>query len=240
MYALVATAAGVGVLALAQPAESKIVYTPADIKIGYGGVHEYNLDINHDGVTDFIVGNTSSCDYPGCFYNLYAVPLGRNGINATGSIHFARALHAGARIGPPRSVTNFTALMVAAFYGSQKDHFISGHWVNVRNRYLALTLNVEGEIHYGWARLSVKVSRGSMLDIAATLTGYAYETIPNKPIIAGRTKGTDDLSAQDLSPDAALTNPISKKHQPATLGALALGAPGLFVWRRKESPLESN
>src|SRR5579863_10427884 len=50
MYALAASAAGVGVLALAQPIEAKIVYTPADVKIGY---IPYNLDLNHDGVVDF-------------------------------------------------------------------------------------------------------------------------------------------------------------------------------------------
>jgi hypothetical protein len=28
----------------------------------------------------------------------------------------------------------------------------------------------------------------------ATLTGYAYETIPNKPIITGKTKGPDVIT----------------------------------------------
>lgn len=73
-YALAASAAGVGVLVLAEPAEGKIVYTPAHVKIGYNS--EYNLDINHDGITDFIFSNSYSCGYPGCFYNLAAVPLG--------------------------------------------------------------------------------------------------------------------------------------------------------------------
>ena len=45
-----------------------------------------------------------------------------------------------------------------------------------------------GKIHYGWARLSFQVQNFS---ITATLTGYAYETIPNKPIIAGETTGQD-------------------------------------------------
>jgi hypothetical protein len=30
--------------------------------------------------------------------------------------------------------------------------------------------------------------------IVATLTGYAYETIPNKPIVAGATKGSDVIT----------------------------------------------
>jgi hypothetical protein len=30
--------------------------------------------------------------------------------------------------------------------------------------------------------------------IVARLTGYAYETVPNKPIIAGKTKGPDVIT----------------------------------------------
>jgi len=60
----------------------------------------------------------------------------------------------------------------------------------------------------------------------ATLTGYAYETIANNAIIAGKTKGPDDAE-----PTASDTH----TPEPVMLGALALGAPGLFIWRREES-----
>jgi hypothetical protein len=51
-YCLAATAAGVGLLALAVPAGARIVYTPANMKIPPGSVP---LDLNHDGVVDFSV-----------------------------------------------------------------------------------------------------------------------------------------------------------------------------------------
>jgi|HubBroStandDraft_6_1064221.scaffolds.fasta_scaffold05468_2 hypothetical protein len=55
-YALAAGAAGVGVLALAQPAGAKIVYTPAHIPIVQNkGLVE--LDLNHDGINDFQFSN---------------------------------------------------------------------------------------------------------------------------------------------------------------------------------------
>ena len=59
MYALAASAAGVGVLALAQPAEAKIIYTPAHKSIGA----KTFLDLNHDGVHDFkfIYSRTVRC-----------------------------------------------------------------------------------------------------------------------------------------------------------------------------------
>jgi len=70
---------------------------------------------------------------------------------------------------------------------------------------------IKGKTHYGWARMSVRV-KGT--NLAATLTGYAYETIPNKQIIAGKTKGPDVITAQ-----------------PATLGHLAAGASAIPAWR---------
>jgi len=87
---------------------------------------------------------------------------------------------------------------------------------------------IDGEVHYGWARLNAGLLQ-NQFGIQAVLTGYAYETVPNKPIIAGATRDTD---AVPETPDAALTVPTPA---PATLGALALGAPGLSIWRREDS-----
>src|SRR5580692_10290041 len=56
-YALAAGAAGVGMLALAQPAEAKIVYTAAHIPIVQNG-GPVELDLNHDGINDFQFSNT--------------------------------------------------------------------------------------------------------------------------------------------------------------------------------------
>jgi len=52
-YALAASAAGVGVLALAQPAEARIVYTPAHRYIRLN--HPLGIDLNRDGIVDFYV-----------------------------------------------------------------------------------------------------------------------------------------------------------------------------------------
>jgi hypothetical protein len=54
--------------------------------------------------------------------------------------------------------------------------------------------------------------------IQATLTGYAYETIPNKRIIAGQTKGNDGMTLR-----------------PASLGSLAAGASATQASRSGES-----
>ena len=103
-----------------------------------------------------------------------------------------------------------------------------GQWINggkgVKNRYLGIAFVIKGRIHYGWARITVTPGK----NFQATLTGYAYETIPKKPIIAGQKHGTEDR-IQDLN--ASLTRPTSRR---STLGMLALGAPALPIWRREE------
>ena len=86
-----------------------------------------------------------------------------------------------------------------------------GPWVGkgqgVRNPYLGLKFVIHGKIHYGWARVSVTLGHQRQYDdVSGTLTGYAYETIPNKPIITGMTNGPDVIT-----------------FRPDTLGGLAQG-----------------
>jgi hypothetical protein len=105
-----------------------------------------------------------------------------------------------------------------------------GNWNNVKNRYLGLKFAITGKTHFGWARLNVSCNSANN-KIKAVLTGYAYETIPNKPIVTGKTKGPDDVSGVGQLDPAALRAPAP---QPASLGLLAMGAPALSIWRREE------
>jgi hypothetical protein len=50
---------------------------------------------------------------------------------------------------------------------------------------------IHGKTHYGWARI-----QWNGIGSTEYITGYAYETIPNKPIIAGKTKGPDVITVQ--------------------------------------------
>jgi len=227
MYALSASAAGVGMLALAQPAEGKIVYTPAHHVIDYGA--RYKLDLNRDGITDFSIRNLLSyCDTDGiCSKALRAYPaLDGNVLAGTLVDNRANPFPAGVKIGGNKTFRPLVTLEEITSFGTHR-YYDFGYWLNVKNRYLGLAFKVRGKIHFGWARMSVSVAKYS---ISVTLTGFAYETIPNKPIIAGKTKGPDDISVGE--PDAVLAMPTP---EPATLGLLALGSPALSMWRREES-----
>ena len=232
LYALAASAAGVGMLALAQPAEAKIIYTPTHHVIGQNG--HYNLAFDHDG-TDFTLVNSYICNTRQCSDVLNANPVVGNGVEGKpGGGSFAYALNRGAQVGPTRP---FAGKLMAGQRCTSATSCLWmtswGRWVNVNNQYLGLKFQIHGKTHYGWARLSVQAGSppGGPI-VTATLTGYAYETVPNKPIIAGRTTGPDEDSPSGRADTAAFDAPTPER---ATLGLLAMGWPELSVWRRQES-----
>jgi hypothetical protein len=55
-YALAASAAGVGIMALTRPAEAKIVYTPAHVVIRAN--QNYGLDLAHNRQIELVLKNS--------------------------------------------------------------------------------------------------------------------------------------------------------------------------------------
>ncbi len=237
-YALAASAAGVGILALIQPAQAKIVYTHTHQAIGGIG-HGVNIDFNHDGIADFKISEGILYDDS---FVMVAVSLrgnrvlGERVLNAIG----ASDLPAGYPVGPNNAkfkpgdsfITDEGQSGIGKFLyfctvGSGNGRYCDGPWATATGGYVGFRFLIKGEVHYGWARFT-----GYALQFGSWyLDGYAYETIPNKPIMAGETKGDDDESID--GPDASLTVPAAK---PATLGLLAMGSPALSIWRRKDEP----
>jgi hypothetical protein len=224
MYALAASAAGVSLLAVAQPSEAKIIYTKAHQVIGQNGVYE--LDLNHDGTIDFLIEQSS--------YALLAQEAFGNAVQGSVGYRwdFAAALNKGARIGRGQEFVHGRGEALVAFLENTSQSQTSGHWVNVKNGYLGLRFKIGGETHYGWARLSVYVVKGRGSQVFGILTGYAYETIPNKGIDAGHTDGTAEgstagrqaLDSGTSGSTASADGPSLDIPLPSTIGRLALGA----------------
>jgi hypothetical protein len=217
-YAQVASAAGVGVLAMAGTSEAKVVYTETH-QVTHTGLPLY-IDLNHDGIKDFLLRTTFYAGTAGLevgldasgYHNADNVVAGRR-IGRSGYFSsVASALPAGAEIGPEGNFSvRFPFMAEELFDGVGNQYSDLGQWAGkgkgVRDRYLGLKFVVDGEVHYGWARLSVTLGHQRQFDdVSGTLTGYAYETIPDKPIIAGQITGPDVITVQ-----------------PETLGGLALG-----------------
>jgi hypothetical protein len=232
-YTATAGAAGVAVLALAQCAEAKVVYTAANVPIQLNGGPVY-LDLNNDGVADFALQSSTyqavripgKQKHPGLFFqDLEAVPQGAGdavfGYIDTSQgldVGCAAALPQGAKVGPksPFLTSNRAVLF------SVVDNYNYGHeaceWAQKhRGAYLGVKFSINGQTHYGWAHITMG-SAGTVLN------GYAYETVPNQAIDTGKTSG----------PVATLDSATLPGPQPPTLGMLAQGSRGLSIWRREE------
>jgi hypothetical protein len=210
MYALAASTAGVSLVALSTPSAAKVIYTPAHKWLPIN--RYFYLDLNHDGVKDFELFLNS---VPGTLtaavsFKVTGLSQSRNGIYSAISqgSRWAAALPEGRRVKPFAGARSAGWLNRASmFWSTHNTNFGSsrGPWRKVTGQaYLGLRFTIRGKIHYGWARIG-NISYGPRKRPKALLTGYAYETIPDKPIITGNSKG----------PDAAA--------QPGSLGSLALG-----------------
>ena len=107
--------------------------------------------------------------------------------------------------------------------------FKCGYWGKAQGRFLGFQFTVQGQKHFGWARLNTVFSLSGGGKHTATLTGYAYETEPGKPIRAGDTGPVADARV----PEMRSAPPAVATRRPATLGVLALGSAGLDIWRKE-------
>jgi hypothetical protein len=219
-YAALAGASGVGILALVQPVRAEVVFTPTH-QIMTDRV-PLPLDLNGDGIVDFkfeFVTSTTSG-----FHFSSAAMMSVYGVAQTNQIWVkkerASALPPGVELGPNGQFAAGNIKMgTAGFHYGAGSSYI-GPWAlrggERKDRFVGLKFVIDGQIHFGWARLNVRIRPPWKHGVDAVLTGYAYETDVNTPIETGQTSGEE---ASGL--------------QPSTLGRLALGAPGLVPWRRE-------
>lgn len=249
-YVLAAGVAGVTMLALAPPAEAEIVYTPANVIIGRNG--SFSLDLNHDGIIDFILVEraVATTQFFHTSQRMNVEAANGNGVNCIVSSFcistyiYAAAWEPGTEIGvsPLYGWIHYSAPM-ALEQLRKGSIFYYWPWANTSDHYLGLKFKIDGEVHYGWARLSVEFHAGIPKNRSweAHLTGYAYETVAGKSIIAGKTKGAENhKDDESQAPGASFSPGPPELKQFAALGTLALGADGIALWRREESKALTN
>jgi hypothetical protein len=195
-YAVAASAAGVGALALAGTAQAKIIYHHADIKLepDNGGVY---LDLNHDGIDDFHFTNGfsvqlrvrrgsdaysfSSMDVkPALLLNGVYTAESRGGVCAA-------ALKKNVTVGPESPFKTGETAVEMAFDSNGGAHTCP--WVGVKGAYLGVKFNVNGKDHYGWVRVN-ELQNGTG-GFPSVIVGYAYESVAGKAIMTGATSGGD-------------------------------------------------
>jgi hypothetical protein len=192
-YAIGAGATTVGILALSELAESKIVYTPTHRKLTNGG--KLLIDLNHDGITDFVIAIkpvhwNSMCTF--CGQCLRVNGNGNAGAGVMGTKVEAAALRRGWLIGSHDSFQNVQDVgrLMAYGFDSNASFRVTGQFAGKKDRFLGVRVEIRGKVHYGWLRfadVTVVLENGVALVVTAILNGYACQTIPDKPIIAGET-----------------------------------------------------
>jgi hypothetical protein len=232
MYTLVASAAGVGILALAPPAEARIVYTSTNVSIGMNTT--IPLDVDNDGVADFSFKDVFKTYHTtGNVGALMVAPAAAGnqiwGYRGSRFGRMASALPAGILIRKNGHFRPGTLLMARASIGGRGSfHCSTGQWDGATDRYLALEFRIAGKPHFGWARLTTGC--GGSGQVTGTLTGYAYETVVGKFLHTGQTMDDAD---ENTSTRRANASDHEAMFPPGALGQLALGVEGLVAWRKR-------
>jgi hypothetical protein len=224
-YCIAAATAGVGMLALTQSADAKVIIVNRSIPIG----GNLNLDLNNDGIADvnFSLFSTQAHYFRAASLDALPVNKGDAFVAARGG-QYASALMRGARIGPADHFTgtvNSNSLRGVAIEGAECSYSNckSGGWGNVANRFLGVRFTISGAIHYGWVRITITTSSTKL--IQATITQYGYETIPRKAVTAGVASANVTAAKSEMT----ATHSVAP-----SLGMLASGVDGLAIWRRKD------
>ncbi len=178
-----------GVAATLPAARAAIVYTPGmGIEVTSGlpgrGTLVQDLDFNGDGSIDLYFRSTI-----GSAYRLIPFPETEHRVLAIRiappeSGQYAVQLHPGDVIGapiPPETWWGIADRRNSFDYGPVLWDSLGDPWGATQEElYVGVQLNFDGQIHYGW--IGIKLS---FLGGTGDVTGWAYETEPNKPIFAG-------------------------------------------------------
>jgi hypothetical protein len=224
MYTLAASAAGVSLLACSPPAEAKVIFTNTWIPIT-PTTATTNIDMTNDGVADFVISNhrIEKCSFSFCSYATMKVLPQHSHNEVWGNGSYAAALRSGVTVGSKGQFKPGHEVMAKATFdqGTEGSAYGSaGPWKQTTNRYLGVKFIIDGEVHFGWVRIDVAEAVGG---IYAAVSGYAYETLPNKSIVTGQKSGTPNQLNKQNPDSASVDVPAAVR---GSLGMLALGALG--------------
>ncbi len=225
-YAFIITA-----LLFSASANAQIVYTDVipDNQIDSTNI-VYHLDLNNDAITDYNITYTTLTQTITCggvfirtSYIIEVAPLDSNevGRDVSGGNGFPSAL----LLNSPIADNLFTWLnggsrglavkgwTCGGLSMNQLQTYSACNFLNANSKYLALRLHVASQVYYGWVRLSVASGV-----INATIFDYAYNSLPNQPILAGQTTVTGIIENSFASSINLFPNPANN-HLTIDLGS---------------------
>jgi len=236
-YSLAAALAGVSLLALSEPAVGEVVVTKKTVPIPIstdGLRNAVKISLANNGIDNFsFVLSSAPVREPRALTALSAGSNGSDNQILVGGAFYGKALalRRGDKISsdPASGVFSFMPL-IEATDTSGGSFYTRGYWGgNLENRYLGVRFKTDGQFHYGWIRLTVTSNvHLEKPTLAATITGWAYETVANKPIKAGTA-----ATAASVEKPIARVQELHNQEAGPSLGMLAAGAEGIPIWRRQ-------
>ncbi len=222
-YAFIVTA-----MMFSASANAQIIYTDVNPNMVLSCIFQtncspdYSLDLNNDGINDFVLSarkefvNCGECGPQGghtmangdsavisstsnCWI---ADTTGGYALNTLidSSLGWTNAIHT--------LVTKRVNCVSCA--PSPGAHLVyspeSGPWINVSGNYLPLKIQVGTNFYYGWVKLSVAIGSNT---VSITIMEYAYNSLPNQPILAGQSMTTGIIENSFASSINLYPNPAN-------------------------------
>ncbi|MEO6347608.1 MAG: hypothetical protein ABIO60_06830, partial [Aquaticitalea sp.] len=159
-------------------ANSQIVYTDIVPDFTSENVGDfYNMDLNNDGTVDFSLKSINSSELIGMEANANGV----NAMAATGGPFdpYIIPLEENAVIANPSDYYDTNGFLPLGICNNIPS-FCTYDWGGMMDKYLGLRVLINGQTHYGWARMDVATNT------QWTIKDYAYQATPNTPILAGQ------------------------------------------------------
>ena len=193
-------------LTAAQTANAEVRFTPSNAVLqGYSG--SFAIDLDHDGSADvtLIIRPVVCCSGYGSAPGLVASGDASNQIATR--YRGADPLNRTARIEKGQPFHAWAIMTSAIGYGA---------WQGGENKFLGVRFLINGNFHYGWIGFRSVTLHYPV--ITANLAGWAYETEPNKSILAG---------------DIGTAPPLTGVLHPTSMEILAAGHSGIDERRKR-------
>ncbi len=163
---------------------------------------DYSLDLNNDGINDFVLSARKKFVGCGACGSLIYVSTEADSavISSTSTSWIADATGGypvNTLIDSSLGWTNAIHTLVTKRVhcvpctSSPGSHLsyppASGPWLNVYGKYLGLKIQVGADFYYGWIKLALAIAQNT---VSINIMEYAYNSTPNQPILAGQTVAT--------------------------------------------------
>ncbi len=194
----------VSIFALSLKSNAQIIYTDINPDTTLTGstsspFHYYYMDLNHDSVIDFKFAHF----FPNASF-VSAEIYCQFGNNQDEEIlcnnNYPMALNNAATIDQNAgtwvntvSGSSNSALYLNGFGGS------TGNWIGVIDKYVGLRIKLNGQWHYGWARMDIPASAANMI-----IKDYAIQGTANTAIQAGDSGSTVEVNPNTKTGDISV------------------------------------